>query len=347
MLFVKVDDLKAGMRLARPVYNRNGALIYERNAKLPPQGIYSIKNFGLIGLYILEPAEPLPPMTPEDIEFERFQTMSVFTIKDDFKDVMIRKKEPSATEKLVINIIKQYGNLDHKINFFQNLRSKEDYVYKHALSSAILCALISNKMKISRKDQINLIKAAIFHRIGEVLLPLSIKNKTELNDEDVEVIKKCIEDGLSTLKVSDDIKNIIKQANNPHTQNDCAKILKVASDYDSMTAMNFMQEPMSEITALNKLGNEKKYDKKVVDALIKSINILQAGVCVELSNNEKGLVIKQNNDNILRPVVLSFNKNKIYDLSIDSVFVEIQIKDIMKTMDNRAIIDQKRLSEYS
>lgn len=347
MLFIKVDDLKAGMRLARPIYNRNGALLYERNVKLPPQGIYSIKNFGLLGLYILEPAEPLPPMTPEDVEFERFQTMAVFIIRDDFKTVMVKKKEPANIDKLVDNIIKKYGALNHKINFFQNLRSKEDYIYKHALNSSILCELIAARLELSKKDQSDLIKAAVFHRIGEMTIPLNIKNKTTLLNEDRSVIKRCVDDGIRELKISDNIKSIIKQTNNNNPLSQSSKILKVASDYDNMTAMNFMQEPMSEIKALEVLSNKDSYDQKIVNALIESINILQEAVCVELTNREKGLVIRQNHENILRPTILAFNSNKIYDLSNDYVFKKIQIKDIMKTMDNRVIVDKARLMEYS
>ena len=118
-------------------------LLYERNTKLTLQGIYSVKNFELIGLYILEPAEPLPPMTAEDIEFERFQTMAVFSIKDDLKAVKQGKK-PAELMVLANQIVQIYGSLKHKINFTQNLRSPEDYVYKHALNVAILSALISN-----------------------------------------------------------------------------------------------------------------------------------------------------------------------------------------------------------
>ena len=82
MKFVKSDDLKLGMRLAKPIYNRDGVMLYERNSKLTRQGIVSIQNFGLIGVYILEPAEPVPPMSADDIEFERFQAMSIFTIRE-------------------------------------------------------------------------------------------------------------------------------------------------------------------------------------------------------------------------------------------------------------------------
>ena len=69
MLFVKTEDLKPGMRLAKPIYNRNGVMLYERNSKITSQGIISVNNFGLIGIYILEPAEPVPPMSEDDIEF--------------------------------------------------------------------------------------------------------------------------------------------------------------------------------------------------------------------------------------------------------------------------------------
>ena len=34
MKFVKSDDLKLGMRLAKPIYNRDGVMLYERNSKL-------------------------------------------------------------------------------------------------------------------------------------------------------------------------------------------------------------------------------------------------------------------------------------------------------------------------
>ena len=32
MKFVRTEDLKAGMRLAKPIYNKKGVLLYERNS---------------------------------------------------------------------------------------------------------------------------------------------------------------------------------------------------------------------------------------------------------------------------------------------------------------------------
>lgn len=66
MHFVRTEDLKTGMRLARPVYNKKSILLFDRNSLLSLQAIESIRNFGLIGVYVLEPAEPLPPLTQEE-----------------------------------------------------------------------------------------------------------------------------------------------------------------------------------------------------------------------------------------------------------------------------------------
>ena len=152
MLFVKTSELKEGMRLARPIYNKNGVLLYERNSKLTGQGISSVKNFGLIGIFILEPAEPVPPMTKDDIEFERFQTMSVFAIKEELSKIL-QSGHASRLQSIAGSIIKQYGHLDKKINLIQSLRSKEDFIQKHALNVAILCAMMTHVLNMRLDEQ--------------------------------------------------------------------------------------------------------------------------------------------------------------------------------------------------
>ena len=88
MLFVRQKDLKIGMRLARPIYNKQGVLLFERDSKLTAQAIQSVANFGLLGVYILEPAEPVPPMSEDDMEFERFQTMTVFSLQEEMEKLL-------------------------------------------------------------------------------------------------------------------------------------------------------------------------------------------------------------------------------------------------------------------
>ena len=123
--------------------------------------------------------------------------------------------------------------------------------------------------------------------------------------------------------------------------------LLVANAYDECTAMQIDMEPHTEVDAIRMLqGDTDKYNPQMVEHLLNSVQILYPGVCVELTNRDKGLVLTENDRDILRPMVLSFSKNEILNLNSDAVYKEIQIANIMKTMDNRIKIDPETLKEY-
>ena len=358
MLFVKVDELKPGMRLGKPIYNKNGVLLYDRDTKLTMQAIYGIKNFRLLGLYILEPAEPVPPMSEDDINFERFQTMAVFSIREDL-DLIDSGKKDKGLDWLCSLIIKNYGDLNHKINFVQNLRSSEDYIYKHVLNVAILSAIIAGQMGFP-VGRINLlVKSAILHDIGALKLQ-QLPDAEDLDDGTKEVVKKNTQETLDRYgDLDEEVLRLITQMQELYTSESDAEIpaalkesvnaniLYVADAYDRMTAMKSFEEPTSEVKAVRELlADEERYNKKIVNALIHGISILYPGVCVELSNGEKGLVITENEDNIFEPIVLDFRNNNLYDLSDPSVKQTVEIADVMKTMDNRIKLDKNLLEEY-
>lgn len=361
MLFVKRDELKKGMRLARPIYNKDGVLLYERNSKLTLQGIESIRNFGLIGIFVLEPAEPVPPMTQADIDFERFQTMNVFSIQAEMEKIL-QTKRLNKMPTIAANIIKNYGHLDKKINFVQNLRSKEDYIYKHSLNVAILCAMITHVMRLRLDEQVETVQAAIIHDIGKLTVPKHIAEKDVLSDEEQELLRDAQLQGHDLIDLvfasSPNIKRICTQAQKAlaslGTEEDIssmkmvngARVLAVAEAFDTMTAMQVERAPESEVAALKHLlANPQVYDSRVVEGLIRSINILAPGVSVELNNREKALVLTANERNILEPVILMFGDNSVVDLSDRGRFGDLEIKDIMKTMDNRHVMDMDLLKQ--
>lgn len=359
LIYVKAEDLKVGMRLARPIYNKRGILLYGRNDKITKQGIESVKNFGLIGLYVLEPAEPLPPMSEEEIEFERFQTMAVFSIKEDL-DLIMNNKEPSNLMKQTDDLIRMYGKLHHRINFNQNLRSPEDYVYKHALNVAILVAMISHRAGFGIMEQTEVVVAALLHDLGKLSLKPELRGKTaNLTEEEQNVVAKAVITGIDKISnafnLPAGVKSMLMQMcqlqylpqNAPADISSAVKVLMVANAYDEYTAMRLDEDPNTEVQAIRMLQDAPElYDPEMVKHLMDSIKVLYPGVCVELTNSEKGLVLRENDKDILRPMVLGFGQNQIYDLSSDGVFKAVQIRDIMKTMDNRIKVDPETLKEY-
>ncbi len=361
MIFVKAEDLKVGMRLAKPIYNKKGIMLYERNTKLTQQGIQSVKNFNFIGLYILEPAEPLPPMSDIDIEFERFQTMSVFNLKENLQ-LLISKKEPKGIQKLINSIIKNYGNLYTKINFMQNIRSKSDYLYKHSLNVAILSAIISNVLGIHGTEQEEIVYASLIYDVGKINLEDDLVSKENPDEAEFEKIKKAINEGHGVLeysyKMPMGVKRLVGQVQRKiyygaNEENDDVKmfvgtkIIEVADAYDKMTAMKLDENPASEIKAIKYLKSEEShFDQEIVKALIYGINIAAPGTCIEFVNGEKGLVVRTNLEDVLKPMILDFRYNHLHELDKLDENDGYQIKDVMKTMDNRIIINQDLLEIY-
>ncbi len=360
MRFVRVDELTKGMRLAKPIYNKNGVLLYDRDTKLTKQGINSIKNFKLIGMYILEPAEPLPPMTQDDIDFERFQTMSVFGLKEALESIMDGRK-PANIMTLIKTLIKKYAKRSNKVNFVQNLRSCDDYVYKHSINVAVLAALMGARLRISVEDMKNMVYAALIHDIGKLYIPPEIVEKPVHMDEDRKTVTACETKGDKYLQemdfISDSVKLILQQKYTLQSDarikakdkrfKECARILQIAEKYDDMTAMKIGKEPCSDIIAIRELlANTEIYDEIIVAALVDSMKVLHPGVCVEFSNGNSGLVIRANEENVLRPLVLCFNDNQVYDFAEENVAAMLKIKDIMKIMDKRIKIDQATIDEY-
>lgn len=361
MKFVKTEDLKIGMRLARPIYAKNGVLLFDRDSQLSSNTISSVKNFGLFGIYILEPAEPLPPMSDEDREFERFQTIMVAMIQEEL-DKIIATKHTKNISNISFQIAKKYAHLENKINFYQNLRSRNDFVARHALNVAILCAMMAHLLNISLDEQDKLIHAALVHDIGR------IKSKNEavygaVTDSNARA--GMFQETLSAYDILEEsfasdgpaIKRICNQA--IRTQMDIengvdvssrkmvpgAKILLVANRYDELTAMSLSGESISEVKAIREFVDHPEiYDKEVVAALISSVNILFPGVSVELNTGEKALVLAENVFNVLRPTVLCFKDNSILDLSLHSNN-DIFVCDVMKTLDNRYIMNTDVLNK--
>lgn len=360
MYFVKTEELKAGMRLACAVYDKKGEVLHERDSKLTGQEIMNIKNLGFIGLFVLESAEPAPPMTEEEIELDRFRAMTVFSIQEELESIANNTKAPK-TDSIVSGIIRQYGHLDNKITFYQNIRSKEDFIFKHSTNVAILCAIITSRMNLKVEERLETVTAAVAHDVGKLELEAHIINKTELSEseaglvhfketEGFERIKEVYSNGSVIRRICEQAENALyafktgefdrKQFEKSTQKYIGARVLIVAEVFDTMTAMQAEKAPESRVKAIKYLRDHSDiFDSRVVDALSDSLNILSAGVSVELNTGDKALVITENERDILRPMILCFKDNMMMDLS-NREYDDIEIIDVAKTMDNRHFMDR-------
>lgn len=367
MKFVPSDELKPGMRLAKPIYNKNGVLLFDRNTQLTIPGINSITNFGLIGIYILEPAEPLPPLSQEDIEFEQAQTIYMFKLRSVLEQIEKRGRLDKELSSLIDDILRKYGALDHRVNFNQNLRSADDYALKHAISTAILCAMISHRMGMTKRIQQILVAAALLYDFGYRFVPRTILAKAdeEMSASDRDTIQLSLEKGLSFLYMYNTEYDFMKKAvtlceyyiyssSETHSVKrpdpsiiSLMNILKVADIFDQTTGMMINHAPESEIMAMRKLEQDKdNYDSKIVRALAQCIHVVPAGASVDLSTKEKAIVLEENPTDYIHPLILTLRSYQVINLADPAEAKKLQIVDLMKTMDNRIAIDEDTLKQF-
>ena len=365
MLFIESQDIKPGMRLAKPVFNRNGVLLFDRNTKLTIQNIVNLNNFGLIGIFILEPAEPLPPISKEELEFEQLQTFYMFRLRDNLVNIS-KGKMPTDLAALAKDVVQHFGTLDHKVHFTQNIRSNTDFVYKHSVGVSIIAAMIGHAMGLRESTMLSVVTAAFLYDFGYLYVPAEIMKKGEdITDLESSTISKYREKAFALLHADTNpyslppdslamVTQMIRAGKSEDGSIDRSKwltgtnILTVADKFDRMTAMSLSRKPNSANTAIRYLNDHpESYSENVVSALANCIHIMPVGCCVDLTNGDKGLVLEENLKDFNHPVVLSFSKNEIFDLSDPKVRSRIQIADVMHTMDNRVKMDDETLKQFS
>nr|MCR4586860.1 HD domain-containing protein [Lachnospiraceae bacterium] len=354
-----------GTKIARPVYNKDGVLWYNIGVKVDETMIERMKKLNMYGIYVLDPAEPPPPITDAELDFDRFQSVQTYTV-DEILTSIVKGKQPDHKkfEDLMDLIYHRYGFMDKEMTFNQCLRTENDFISKHSLNVCILTAILAGKMKLDNREKKYLLEAALFHDIGKLLAPKEILNKQEkLTEVELERMHQAIMNGFNMmtgnyaypsgvrrylLQLSRDLSN--RLPNYAHYDQELlpgTKIIMVADIYDTLTAIRPYKAPVSAYSALKIIRNEPgKYDEHTVDALTECIAILPAGSYVLLSNGEQAIVVRENRQRITRPVVLGLASNTLYDLSLKAVHNEIQIVDSIMTPDNRQRVSQEAVEKF-
>ena len=276
---------------------------------------------------------------------------------------LFRLTDSGKVENYLVKSYKIYENAEND-EYYMELKLKDTcWSVQDALTAEDV--VFAWKRLVNSKN--NYEAAALLYDNGYRNVPRNIleKGMNDLSSSDQDVIQLSLEKGLVPLSmyrndfdffpralalmqtyVYED--HLEKLATAPDQElQEMASILRIADWFDRMTAMNSGHEPMSEIAAMQYF---KKYPKKflpvLVTALAECIHIIPKAASVDLSTGDKGIVLIENTRDFMRPVVLRLSDNQIYDLSDKNVYQEMQVTDIMKTMDNRVAMDEETLKQF-
>ncbi len=231
--------------------------------------------------------------------------------------------EATNIKETVYRMVESVFNNSDALTSLARLKDFDEYTYTHCVNVSILSIALGRQMGLERKAIEHLGTGAIIHDIGKMLVPEDIFRKpASLTLYEFEEMMQHTLHGARVLSSHDGIDESSTQVVLAHHEkydgtgypnklrgNEIhlfARIAAVADTYDAMTSKRVYHGALLPEHALSKIFilKGRHFETEIVERLIRCIGIYSIGTTVELNTGEIGVVVRQNSDYPLRPVVM-------------------------------------------
>nr|MBL8409866.1 HD-GYP domain-containing protein [Dechloromonas sp.] len=205
------------------------------------------------------------------------------------------------------------------------LKNHDDYTFEHSVSVCALLVAFGRGMKLSREVIKEIAIGGLLHDVGKAKIPDSILNKpAKLTDDEFARMQGHVAQGVVLLQATPGISKIALEVTGQHHERFdgtgyprklagekislYGQMAAIVDVYDAISSERVYHKGMSPTQALKKLleWSEHHFDPKLVQAFIRAIGIYPTGTLVQLDSKRLGVVIEQNEGNLLEPVVRVF-----------------------------------------
>ncbi len=309
MRYIETGKVEPGMILGKGIYDFSDRILLADGKMLTEELINRLAELGYAGIYIEDELS-------KDIRIQG-------AISTELRNAAVRslqelnlEKALEFAEKIVDQILEaKTVSLD-----LMDMRSFDDYTYRHSVNVAVLSTVIAMGMGYGREDLIDLCVSAVFHDMGKMLIDKDILNKPgKLNPQEFEIMKQHPQLSYDMLAEKWNIPARVRMGALCHHENEdgsgypkgltgekihpFAKIIHVTDVYDALSSKRPYKEACSFSEALEYLmgGCGTMFDKKVVEAFLNYVPVYPKGSMVELSDGREALVVENYPRNLLRP----------------------------------------------
>jgi putative nucleotidyltransferase with HDIG domain len=259
---------------------------------------------------------------------------------------------------LIINdILSSKQNL---INM-KDLRLKDDNIFSHSVNTATLAAIMTKRMGLRYDKTRSIISGCLLHDIGKILLPqeIAVKREKNMTLDELKIYQTHPRIGCEMIRARDGINPIEKAIILTHhekltgdgfpdglSKNDLdtpSRICAICDVFDNIhndPARKGFQSTSEAVEYIYSLSNIY-FEQDLIKEFLKYIPIYPSGTIILLNNGFLGIVIKNDECNILRPIVKVFydiiNKKKLKQYEIDlmknlSIRIEGEFKSSIATI---------------
>ena len=255
-----------------------------------------------------------PPVAQTPLAEEIYAARGAFSaayghVKSFMQSAASGNIEVTAVEPCLSAIKKSIVRNRNALLLLANLKSLDDYMYRHSVNVAIFAVSFAQYLGMDDEEQRQIGIAALFHDYGKALLPSKILNAPrKLNEGEMQIMHSHVERGHAKLqatgKFSAEVLEGILQHHERHDGTGYpynlsgdqigifGRIISICDVYDALASKRVYKDaihPKHALGTLFKMG-ENAWAPGYAEHFIKMVGIFPIGTAVVLSNGQKGIV---------------------------------------------------------
>lgn len=338
MKIVKVDDLKGGEVLAKPILTKEYKILLSEENILRPEYISKIKELGINEVYIKDQDQ----VRTEEVVLLKTELEESFKRK--VKNVLEKHTYNNSQELMELagtadHIIEEILEEDEVVEQIYDIRERSSDIYEHSISLCSLATLTALRLGLAKDRVHDIGVGSLLHDLGLRYMTITYQNQdlSALSKIELAEYMKHPVYGYSAVKkenwISSVGKNIIlfhhersdgsgyplKAREIPYE----AAIVGVCDAFDEMICgIGCRRVKVYEAVEYLKTYRGVHFPREIVDTLLEFTAVYPAGSRVLLTNGQEGKVIRQNRDFSDRPVIQLKDQTIIDLVKVNHVFIE-------------------------
>lgn len=337
MRIIDLDDISPGSKLAKDLFSAAGTLLFPKDSVLGEKELKILKELDIYGIYIVD--NHFPDLEAVNIISEDTRRKAVKTIKATAENIsQDRGMETCQIVAKVGKIVEETANCSSVLVNLSDIRSIDDYIFSHSVNTCILSVLLAASIGYSGEKLNNLALAAMLHDLGMTLLPKELVNKKgKYCLKEYEKIQEHCLLGYQLIKWNFDNEMAAEIVYQHHERYDgkgyprnflsgniCeeARILSIADVYDALTSYRPYRKRFLPHEAYEYMNGKgvNCFDRELLEIFFRHIALYPTGTLVLLSTGQKGIVVDQNSNYPLCPIVRVLEGEKEKTMEYDLLF---------------------------
>lgn len=318
---VAIKAIKGDEVLAQDIINGYDTLLMSAGVVLKKEYVHRLEEMGIRYIYVEDEfAQGIDKSDITEIKIKEQCQKEVQETLDKF--IYCGSSELEVLKEVAQEIIVDLLEEPEIMFNVSGVRQKAESAYSHSVNVAALSVFLALRMKIDKKRVREIAVGALLHDIGYTYVQTEIKDKkyTDFSEKEKKEIQMHVIYGYTAIEKQDWISKTAKDIILHHHEHVDgtgypmhidgekmhlgAKIVAVCDAFDNFVYGTF-SESMKVHEAIEYIVSHggTEFDSKVVKVFNTSIAAYPTGTTVLTSEDEIGIVIRQNKEQPTRPVL--------------------------------------------